>query len=84
MGGPIGVPAGRAARELESPEMRSKWKTRELPPVIGVLVALVVFFGVVFGSVFIYDGSMLLGVVLFIIAVIAPVLYILDWRRKEK
>jgi len=64
--------------------MRSKWKMRELPPVIGVLVALVVFFGVVFGTVLIYDGPVLLGIALFAIAVVAPMLYVFDWRRKVR
>ena len=72
---------GRLGHEYESAEMSLKMKTRAMPPIMGVLVALAVFFGVIFGTVLVYEGDELLGTILYIIAIVAPVFSFVSWRR---
>jgi len=80
----IGSPTGALGHVYDSKELNVSMAKKAMPPVIGVFIFVAVFFGFVFGTVFIYDGDEALGAAFYMIAVIAPVLFLVGWRMKAR
>jgi len=76
----IGSPTGALGHVYDSKELNVSMAKKAMPPVIGVFIFAAVFFGFVFGTVFIYDGDEALGVAVYAIAAIASVLMLAGWR----
>ena len=80
----VGSPTGALGHVYDSKELNVSMAKKAMPPVVSVFIFMAVFFGVVFGTVLIYEGDELLGTVLYMVAVVAPVLSLVSWRMKVR
>jgi len=58
-------------------------KTASLPPVVGLLGAVVVVLGIIFGTTLIYENEEILGAIL-LIATVALVVLVIIWTIKTR
>ena len=80
----IGSPTGALGHVYDSMELNVSMAKKAMPPVVGVFIFAAVFFGFVFGTVFIYDGDEALGAAIYIAAAVASVLMLLGWRMANR
>ena len=79
----FGPSTGRLVEVGESPDTRLKMKTASLPPVVGLLGAVVVALGIIFGTTLIYENEEILGAIL-LIATVALVVLVIIWTIKTR
>jgi len=71
----FGPSSGRVVHASEPYEMSVRWRVRSVPPVIGALVFVALFLGVISGMTLIHENEEILGAIL-IIAPVALVVFL--------
>jgi amino acid permease len=71
---------GRLRTHFESGEVALQTARQPLPPAIAVLIFILAFFALVFGSLSIYSGELVLGVAIFVTAFVLSLLLLVYWR----